>query len=89
MRDITISLDEDLLRAVERQAARRGMSPGRLIEGALREAFPVTAEEGQRRSRIKLPTSGHGGTFPGIDISDSKSLWDLEDEERYGRVKLR
>jgi hypothetical protein len=47
-----------------------------LIQQALRESFSRRQEHTPHRP-IKLPTWGHGGLRPGIDLDDSASLLDL------------
>jgi hypothetical protein len=74
----TIRLDDDLLREAKAYAAATDRTLTRLIEDALREALARRDARLARRC-VRLPTSGHGGLQPGIDISNSKALWDLMD----------
>lgn len=87
-RTITLSLDEDLLREARAVAGRRGITLTCLVEQSLPDGFDNEDRRRPRR-RVELPTFGHGGTRPGVDISDSKSLWDLLDEEVGHLDKLR
>jgi hypothetical protein len=48
------------------------------IEEGLREVL-ARREAAQRRPRAELPTAGHSGLQPGVDIGNSKALWDLMD----------
>lgn len=74
----TIRLDDDLLREAKMHAAATERTLTQLIEDALRE---VLARRGAATTRppVELPTSGEGGLQPGVDLSDSKALWDLMD----------
>ena len=74
----TIRLDDDLLREAKAYAAATDRTLTRLIEDALRETLG-RRQQARKRRRVRLPTSGHGGLQPGVDISDSKALWDLMD----------
>ena len=72
----TIRLDDDLLSEAKERAARHGLTLSALIEQALRQSFSRRQEHTPHRP-IKLPTWGHGGLRPGIDLDDSASLLDL------------
>jgi hypothetical protein len=74
----TIRLDDDLLRETKIYAAATDRTLTRLIEDALREAL-ARRQRVQKRRRLRLPTSGGCGLQPGVDLSDSKALWDLMD----------
>jgi len=72
----TVILPADLLTEAKRFAAETHRPLTRLIEDSLREALA-------RRDSIKaspepfyLPTSGHGGVFPGVDLSNNADLLD-------------
>jgi hypothetical protein len=66
-------LDDELLAEVKQQAARSGTSLTVVIEQALREML-------QRRKEIRdlppveIPTWGHGGLQPGVDLDHSAAL---------------
>lgn len=89
MRRTTLRLDDDLLRAAKADAARRGITLTRFVEESLREKLEKDEGAARPRRRVELPTFGHGGTQPGVDISDSKALWDLLDEDVGDLNKLR
>jgi Ribbon-helix-helix protein, copG family len=72
----TIRLDDQLLAEAKERAARQGITLGAVIEQALRETFD-RGQEHSPRQPVKLPTWGHGGLRPGIDLDDSASLLDL------------
>ena len=74
----TIRLDDDLLREAKGYALAHGLTLTQLVEESLRESLARRAAAKQRL-RIELPTSGEGGLQPGVDLNDSKALWDLMD----------
>lgn len=90
MRRTTLRLDDDLLRESKAVAARRGITLTRLVEESLREKLDRQARVNRPRRPVELPTfEGGGGTRPGVDISDSKALWDLMDADVQDLNKLR
>jgi uncharacterized protein (DUF4415 family) len=82
---ITVLIDDDVLAAFRARAEREGRGYQALINAVLRaaiapEAAPVTMEtlrQVLRAELLKLPTWGHGGLRPGVDLDDSASLLDL------------
>jgi hypothetical protein len=72
----TIRLDENLLSEAKRRAARRGTTITTIIEEALRESFS-RRDEPRERPTVKLPTWGHGGVHPGVDLDSNAALLDL------------
>jgi predicted transcriptional regulator len=74
----TIRLDDELLRRAKRHAIETGRTLNAVIEDALRAAL-------QRRratpaDRAELPSSGAGGTLPGVDLDNTAALYDVLDE---------
>ena len=76
----TVRLDDELLAEAKQQAARSGDTLTSVIEQALREML-------QRRREIRslppveIPTWGHGGVRPGVDLDNSAALLDLMESE--------
>jgi hypothetical protein len=72
-----LDLDEKLLAAAEREAARRGQTLSALIELAL-STF-VTPNRGTKPSpaRASLPTFRGQGLRPGVNLDDSAALLEL------------
>ena len=66
----TLRLDPELLRAAKVRAAQEGITLTALVERSLRENMRTRS----RRPRVKLPTAGHGGLAPGIDLDDRTTL---------------
>ena len=85
----TVRLPEDLLRRAKRKAAAEGRTLTSLIEDGLRrvviEARPKTRPKRKRvYPRVSTTT---GGPRPGVDISDSAALQEMEDLEYIERLK--
>ena len=79
----TVRLDDDLMAEVKRFAIANGTTIQRVIEDGLRLVLRrPTADE---RRKFRLVTFTGKGVHPGIDIDNSASLYDLMDEEKYGR----
>jgi hypothetical protein len=74
----TIRLDENLLWEAKAYALAHKLTLTQLIEVSLRESL-ARRSAAKQQPRIELPTSGEGGLQPGVDLSDSKALWDLMD----------
>jgi hypothetical protein len=75
----TVRLPEDLVRRAKRKAAAEGRSLTALIEDGLRRV--VNESSGIHRAERVLPpvSSASGGLMPGIDLSDSAALQELDD----------
>jgi len=83
----TVRLPKELLRRAKRKAADEGRTLTALIEDGLRL---VVAEDRKRakRPRGPLPVSkATGGTRPGIDISNSAAIQEMDDLEYIERLK--
>lgn len=83
----TVRLPVDLLDRARRKAAAEGRTLTSLIEDGLRL---VVAEKrkGPPARRVVLPVSkATGGLMPGIDISDSAAIQEMEDLEYIERMK--
>jgi hypothetical protein len=83
----TVRLPGDLLARAKRKAAAERRTLTSLIEEGLR----LVVSSGRRttkRGRGRLPLStATGGPLPGIDISDSAALQEMEDLEYVERMK--
>jgi hypothetical protein len=83
----TVRLPEELLRRAKRKAAAEGRTLTSLIEDGLRL---LMSEHRQKAKRPRGPvpvSSATGGPTPGIDISDSAALQEMEDREYIERLK--
>jgi hypothetical protein len=77
----TIRLEEMLLCQLKQLAMDTHRTLTAVIEDAVREVLARKKREG-RRSPVKLPTSGHGGLRPGIDLNSNASVLDAMEEPR-------
>lgn len=66
----TLNIDEALLADYKQIAARSHRSLSSVIQDALRESL-LHRDERADVGRIKLPTFGHGGALPGVDLDDN------------------
>jgi len=84
----TVRLPKDLLARAKRKAAAEGRTLTALIEDGLRG---VVDDRGKpaKRHRVVLPrlSKASGGPLPGIDLSNSAALQELDDLEYAGRMK--
>jgi hypothetical protein len=83
----TVRLPKDLLTRAKRKALAERRTLTSLIEEGLRF---VTSDNSKhtRRDRGPIPLSTTtGGPMPGIDISDSAALQEMEDLEYVERMK--
>lgn len=81
----TVRLPEDLVRRAKNRAASEGRSLTALIEETLRQALK---EPPKRAVKRVLPpvSSATGGLRPGIDLSDSAQLQELDDLDYAARL---
>jgi len=67
----TLSISDATMRAVKREAARRGQTMSELVESALRQALRQPAATGKLPP---LPIHSSGGAR--VNIADRKALYD-------------
>jgi hypothetical protein len=73
----TIRLEESLLERVKAEAARQNKTLTSLVEEGLYMVLKE-AQKPVRRKKVVLPVSKcTGGTWPGVDISNSAELLDI------------
>jgi hypothetical protein len=78
----TVRLDDALLRAAKKEAARRGETLTSLIERGLRLVLARPERRSPRR-RVEIPVCREGGgTLPGVDLDDSAALLDIIEGRR-------
>jgi len=83
----TVRLPEDLLNRARRKAAAEGRTLTSLIEDGLRLVVSDKRQEKQKR-RVKIPVSkATGGPMPGIDVTDSSSIQEMDDLEYVERMR--
>jgi hypothetical protein len=84
----TVRLPPELLARAKRKAAAEGRTLTSLIEQGLRAAVDDRGKPAKRR-RVVLPrvSKAKGGPMPGIDISNSAALQEMDDLEYVERMK--
>jgi hypothetical protein len=83
----TVRLPKELLSRAKRKAVAEHRTLTSLIEEGLR--LVVGAKKAIAKGKRVLPrcSMATGGTFPGIDISNSAALQEMEDLEYVERMK--
>ena len=78
MANLTISLDENLIKQARIKAIQEGTS----LSAKVREMLAAYVRQDLPTAPAvipKLPTGGSGGLMPGIDPSSNRSLYDAMD----------
>lgn len=76
----TLAVADQLLRSAKREARRRGITLGRLVEEALQRELSRRARTGQPPA---VPVfRGGTGVRPGIDATSNRALLEALDEGR-------
>jgi hypothetical protein len=73
MKTTTLSLDDDLIQAVESQARHTGRTPNQVIEHVLREAL---LEKSPKKPYKLRWVTVEGDLQSGVDLDDRSSLLD-------------
>ena len=82
----TVRLPKELLDRARRKAADDGVTLTALIEEGLRSI--VSGKQRRQRPPGPIPVSkATGGTWPGIDLSNSAAIQEMEDMEYIERMK--
>jgi hypothetical protein len=82
----TVRLPGDLLARAKRKAAAERRTLTSLIEEGLRLVVSDSAKKAKAK-RILPHSDAVGGPLPGIDISDSAALQEMEDLQYVERMK--
>ena len=83
----TVRLPTELLRRAKRKAAAEGRTLTSLIEDGLRLVVADVRKAEKKERVMPRVSKAKGGTWPGIDISDSAALQEMEDIEYIERLK--
>ncbi len=83
----TVRLPRDLLTRAKRKAVAERRTLTSLIEEGLRLVVGENRKPAKRERRPLPLSTATGGPFPGIDISDSAALQEIEDLEYVARMK--
>lgn len=84
----TIRLPEDLLHRAKRKAAAEGRTLTSLIEDGLRLVVAGDKRSGKKARMMPRISSARGGLMPGIDLTDSADLQELDDLDTIDRLKI-
>ncbi len=75
----TVRLPDDLVRRAKRKAAAEGRSLTALIEDGLRRVLNERTPAGREKRVLPPISTAKGGLLPGVDLSDSAALQEMED----------
>ena len=82
MTNLTISLDENLVKQARIKAIQEGTS----LSAKVREMLAAYVRQDMPAAPVvipKLPTGGSGGLQPGIDPCSNRSMFDAMDAAEY------
>ncbi|MGH6803614.1 MAG: DUF6364 family protein [Methyloceanibacter sp.] len=83
----TVRLPEDLIKRAKRKAAAEGRSLTALIEDGLRLMVTDKAKAQRKKRVMPRVSKATGGPMPGIDLTDSSALQEMDDLEYVERLK--
>ncbi len=83
----TVRLPRELLGRAKRKALAERRTLTSLIEEGLRLVVGENRRDNKAKRVIPRTCSATGGTFPGIDISNSAALQEMDDLEYVERMK--
>lgn len=83
----TVRLPAELLRRAKRKAAAEGRTLTSLIEDGLRRVVADDRKAATQERVMPRVSKAKGGPRPGIDISNSAALQELDDLEYIERLK--
>jgi hypothetical protein len=83
----TVRLPRDLLARAKRKAAAERRTLTSLIEEGLRLVVSDRTKKVATKRVLPRSSDAVGGPLPGIDISDSAALQEMEDMEYVERMK--
>ena len=83
----TVRLPQSLLNRAKRKAAAEGRTLTALIEDGLRRVVAESRKAPKAKRVLPRISTATGGPMPGIDISDSAALQEMDDLEYVERMK--
>jgi hypothetical protein len=83
----TVRLPRELLRRAKRKAAAEGRSLTALIEEGLLRVVNERVPVGETRRALPPVSKARGGLMPGIDLSDTAALQEMDDLVAVRRFK--
>ena len=81
----TVRLPDDLMRRIKAKAAAEGRTLTALIEEGLRRILRERPPAAKAGPASLLVSSARGGLMPGLDLSDSAALQEMDDLDAAGR----
>ncbi len=79
----TVDLDPDLLTDARRRALERGTTLSAVVADALRADLLRRPADAPREPFATVTFHGEGGTQPGVDLDDNRTLRELLDEDAW------
>jgi hypothetical protein len=83
----TVRLPEDLLDRARKKAAAEGRTLTSMIEDGLRLVVAESRRTAKEKRVLPPISKATGGLMPGIDLSDSAALQEMDDLEYVERMK--
>jgi hypothetical protein len=83
----TVRLPKDLLIRAKRKAAAEGRTLTSLIEEGLRAVTAQSRNPARKKRVLPRVSKATGGLMPGVDLSDSAALQEMDDLEYVERLK--
>ncbi len=83
----TVRLPEELIRRAKRRAASEGRTLTALIEDGVRRVLDGGAASASKKRVLPPVSSETGGVMPGIDLSNSAALQEMDDLEYIERLR--
>jgi hypothetical protein len=83
----TVRLPKDLLNRAKRKAAAEGRTLTSLIEDGLRLVTAANKKHSDSERVMPRVSTARGGLLPGVDLSDSAALQEMDDLDLIGRLK--
>ena len=87
MERTTVRLPQELLRRAKRKATAEGRTLTSLIEDGLRRVVVESPKPAKPKRVLPRISTATGGPMPGIDISDSAALQEMDDLEYVERMR--
>jgi hypothetical protein len=83
----TVRLPEDLLDRARKKAAAEGRTLTSMFEDGLRLVVAESRRTAKEKRVLPPISKATGGLMPGIDLSDSAALQEMDDLEYVERMK--
>ena len=83
----TVRLPEELIRRAKRKAAEEGRTLTALIEDGVRRVLDERPASSGKTRVLPPVSSATGGVMPGIDLSNSAALQEMDDLEYVRRLR--